>query len=89
MGVYNPDITGFMAGFNLVNTTLADVGPRRAPVESHPGTLNIGLTQDQVIEVFGHMTLYAGIAFAPGRYGRCQRDFHQRVKMLPGAVPEL
>ena len=32
MGVYNPDITGFMAGFNLVNTTLADVGPRRAPV---------------------------------------------------------
>ena len=65
-GVYNPDITGFMAGFNLVNTTLADVGPRRAPVESHPGGPNIGLTKDQVIEVFGHMTLYTGIAFARG-----------------------
>ena len=66
MGVYNPDITGFMAGFNLVNTALADVGPRRPLQESHPGALNIGLTQDQVIEVFGHMTLYAGIAFARG-----------------------
>ena len=65
-GVYNPDITGFMAGFNLVNATLADVWPRRAPVESHPGGPNIGLTKDQVIEVFGNMTLYAGIAFARG-----------------------
>ncbi len=28
------------------------------------GALNIGLTQDQIIEVFGHMTLYAGIQLA-------------------------
>ena len=33
-GVYNADITGFMAGFNLVNTTLADVG-REGPLWSH------------------------------------------------------
>ena len=45
---------------------LAGLG-REGPLRSHiRGALNIGLTQDQVIEVFGHMTLYAGIPFARG-----------------------
>ena len=40
---------------------------REGTFKSHiRGALNIGLTQDQVIEVFGHMTLYTGIAFAQG-----------------------
>ena len=30
------------------------------------GALNIGFTQDQVIEVFMHMMLYGGIPFARG-----------------------
>ena len=45
-------------------TCLAALG-RHGPLRGHiRGALNIGLTQDQVIEVFGHMTLYAGIPFA-------------------------
>ena len=45
---------------------LAALG-REGPLRSHiRGALNIGLTQDQIIEVFGHMTLYAGIPFARG-----------------------
>ena len=45
---------------------LAALG-REGPLRSHiNGALNIGLTQDQIIEVFGHMTLYAGIPFARG-----------------------
>ena len=94
-GVYNLDITGFMAGFNLANAALADVGPRRAPVESHPGALNIGLTQDQVIEVFGHMMLYAGIAFARGAMDIANEIFTSAWKCCraqfqsfsPGASP--
>ena len=47
-------------------TCLAALG-REGPLRSHiRGALNIGFTQDQVIEVFGHMTLYAGIPFARG-----------------------
>ena len=47
-------------------TCLAALG-REGPLRSHiRGALNIGLTQDQIIEVFGHMTLYAGIPFARG-----------------------
>ncbi len=66
MGVYNLDITGFMAGFNLVNAALADVGTRRALQESHPGSPEYRVDPGQVIDVFGHMTLYAGIAYARG-----------------------
>ena len=45
---------------------LAALG-REGPLRSHiRGALNIGLTPDQIIEVFGHMTLYAGIPFARG-----------------------
>ncbi|MYC31413.1 MAG: gamma-carboxymuconolactone decarboxylase, partial [Chloroflexi bacterium] len=45
-------------------TCLATLG-RHSPLRGHiRGALNIGLTKDQVIEVFGHMTLYAGIPFA-------------------------
>ena len=45
---------------------LAALG-REGPLRSHiRGALNIGFTQDQIIEVFGHMTLYAGIPFARG-----------------------
>ena len=45
---------------------LAALG-REGPLRSHiRGALNIGLTRDQIIEVFGHMTLYAGIPFARG-----------------------
>ena len=62
---------------------LAALG-REGPLRSHiRGALNIGFTQDQIIEVFGHMTLYAGIPFARGCDGRCQRDFRQRVTVLP------
>ena len=47
-------------------TCLAALG-REGPLRSHiRGALNIGFTQDQIIEVFGHMTLYAGIPFARG-----------------------
>ena len=47
-------------------TCLATLG-REAPLRSHiRGALNIGFTQDQIIEVFGHMTLYSGIPFARG-----------------------
>ena len=47
-------------------TCLAALG-REGPLRSHiRGALNIGLTPDQIIEVFGHMTLYAGIPFARG-----------------------
>jgi 4-carboxymuconolactone decarboxylase len=47
-------------------TCLAALG-REGPLKSHiRGALNIGFTQDQIIEVFGHMTLYAGIPFARG-----------------------
>ena len=47
-------------------TCLATLG-REGPLRSHiRGALNIGLTQDQIIEVFGHMTLYSGIPFARG-----------------------
>ena len=45
---------------------LAALG-REGPLRSHiRAALNIGFTQDQIIEVFGHMTLYAGIPFARG-----------------------
>ena len=45
-------------------TCLAVMG-REERLELHiRGALNIGLTPDQVIEVFGHMTLYAGIQLA-------------------------
>ena len=45
---------------------LAALG-REGPLRSHiRGALNIGLSQNQIIEVFGHMTLYAGIPFARG-----------------------
>ena len=47
-------------------TCLAALG-REGPLRSHiRAALNIGFTPDQVIEVFGHMTLYAGIPFARG-----------------------
>ena len=47
-------------------TCLAALG-REGPLRSHiRGALNIGFTPDQIIEVFGHMTLYAGIPFARG-----------------------
>ena len=47
-------------------TCLATLG-REGLLRSHiRGALNIGFTQDQIIEVFGHMTLYAGIPFARG-----------------------
>ena len=47
-------------------TCLAALG-REGPLRSHiRGALNIGFTPEQVIEVFGHMTLYAGIPFARG-----------------------
>ena len=47
-------------------TCLAALG-REGPLRSHiRGALNIGLSRDQIIEVFGHMTLYAGIPFARG-----------------------
>lgn len=47
-------------------TCLAALG-REGPLRSHVrAALNIGLTQDQVIEVFMHMTLYGGIPFARG-----------------------
>ncbi|CAI8002654.1 4-carboxymuconolactone decarboxylase [Geodia barretti] len=49
-------------------TCLAALG-REGPLRSHiRGALNIGLTPDQIIEVFGHMTLYAGIPFARERW---------------------
>ena len=45
-------------------TCLAALG-RHSPLRSHiRGALNIGFTQDQVIEVFMHLTLYGGIPFA-------------------------
>jgi len=45
-------------------TCLAALG-REGPLRSHiRGALNIGFTQEQIIEVFLHMTLYGGIAFA-------------------------
>jgi 4-carboxymuconolactone decarboxylase len=47
-------------------TCLAALG-REGPLRSHiRGALHIGFTQDQVIEVFMHMMLYGGIAFARG-----------------------
>ena len=47
-------------------TCLAALG-REGPLRSHiRGALNIGFTQDQVIEVFMHMMLYGGILFARG-----------------------
>ena len=47
-------------------TCLATLG-REGPLRSHiRAALNIGFTPDQVIEVFGHMTLYSGIPFARG-----------------------
>jgi len=47
-------------------TCLAALG-RAGPLRSHiRGALHIGFTQEQVIEVFLHMTLYGGIAFARG-----------------------
>ena len=47
-------------------TCLAALG-REGPLQSHIcGALKIGLTQNQTIDVFGHMTLYAGIPFARG-----------------------
>jgi 4-carboxymuconolactone decarboxylase len=45
-------------------TCLAALG-RHSPLRSHiRGALNIGFTQDQIIEVFMHLTLYGGIPFA-------------------------
>jgi 4-carboxymuconolactone decarboxylase len=45
---------------------LAALG-REGPLRSHiRAALHIGFTQEQVIEVFLHMTLYGGIAFARG-----------------------
>lgn len=47
-------------------TCLAALG-REGPLRSHiHGALHIGFTQDQVIKVFLHMTLYGGIPFARG-----------------------
>ena len=47
-------------------TCLTALG-REGPLRSHIcGALNIGLTQDQIIEVFGHVTLYGGVPFARG-----------------------
>lgn len=47
-------------------TCLATLG-REGPLRSHiRAALNIGFTPDQIIEVFGHMTLYSGIPFARG-----------------------
>ena len=47
-------------------TCLAALG-REGPLRSHiRGALHIGFTQEQVIEVFLHMTLYGGIPFARG-----------------------
>jgi len=47
-------------------TCLAALG-REGPLRSHiRGALHIGFTQEQVIEVFLHLTLYGGIAFARG-----------------------
>ena len=47
-------------------TCLAALG-REGPLRSHiRAALHIGFTQEQVIEVFLHLTLYGGIAFARG-----------------------
>jgi len=47
-------------------TCLAALG-REGPLRSHiRGALHLGFTQEQVIEVFLHMTWYGGIAFARG-----------------------
>jgi alkylhydroperoxidase/carboxymuconolactone decarboxylase family protein YurZ len=47
-------------------TCLAALG-REGPLRSYiRGALHIGFTQEQVIEVFLHMTLYGGIAFPRG-----------------------
>jgi alkylhydroperoxidase/carboxymuconolactone decarboxylase family protein YurZ len=42
------------------------------------GALHIGFTQEQVIEVFLHMTLYGGIAFARGAIDIANDVFAQR-----------
>ena len=39
------------------------------------GALNIGLTQDQIIDVFGHMTLYTGMPFARGAMDNANEIF--------------
>jgi 4-carboxymuconolactone decarboxylase len=47
-------------------TCLAALG-REGPLRSHiHGALHIGFTHEQIIEVFLHLTLYGGIAFARG-----------------------
>ncbi len=49
---------------------------REGPLRSHiRGALNISLTQNQIIEVFGHMTLYPGIPFARGAMDTCHDIF--------------
>ena len=54
---------------------LADLG-REGPLRSHiRGALNISLTQNQIIEVFGHMTLYPRIPFARGAMDTCHDIF--------------
>ena len=42
------------------------LGPRKAPARPHPGRAEYRVDADQIIEVFGHITLYAGTPFAPG-----------------------
>ena len=47
-------------------TCLATLGKGSATAEPHSRCAEHRLTQDQIIEVFGHMTLYSGIPFARG-----------------------
>jgi 4-carboxymuconolactone decarboxylase len=59
-------------------TCLAALG-REGPLRSHiRGALHLGFTQEQVIEVFLHMTLYGGIAFARGAIDIANDVFAQR-----------
>ena len=57
-----------MAPVGHTSETAASCHPlREGPLRSHiRAALHIGFTQEQVIEVFLHFTLYGGIAFARG-----------------------
>jgi 4-carboxymuconolactone decarboxylase len=50
-------------GTMTCRAALGREGPRRSHIR---GARHIGCTQEQVIEVFLHMTFYGGIAFARG-----------------------
>ena len=49
---------------------------REGPLRSHiNGALHVGLTPEEIVEVFIHTTFYGGIPFTRRRHRRCQRDF--------------